>query len=311
VVKKNQGTVILSRPVLPGDEKEQKKKGSACIVLLHPPGPDIGRRTPLKGTNYLVGRETDADLIVNRSSVSRQHARLSQAPGGEWTVQDLGSTNGTFVNEERIGASVGLGDGDQVRFGDAIYKFLIGSNVESAYHEEIYRMTILDGLTNVHNKRYFLDFLERELASAHRHGHALAVVMIDIDHFKAINDNRGHLCGDEALKEMCNRIRPRIRREDLFARYGGEEFAAVLTVTDLAGGVRFAESLRRMIESQAFTFEDQSFPVTVSLGVAAIQGEPDIGATSLIKRADENLYRAKEGGRNRVVPSMADLGITH
>lgn len=311
MVKKNQGTVILSRPVLPGDEKEQKKKGSACIVLLHPPGPDIGRRTPLKGTNYLVGRETDADLIVNRSSVSRQHARLSQAPGGEWTVQDLGSTNGTFVNEERIGASVGLGDGDQVRFGDAIYKFLIGSNVESAYHEEIYRMTILDGLTNVHNKRYFLDFLERELASAHRHGHALAVVMIDIDHFKAINDNRGHLCGDEALKEMCNRIRPRIRREDLFARYGGEEFAAVLTVTDLAGGVRFAESLRRMIESQAFTFEDQSFPVTVSLGVAAIQGEPDIGATSLIKRADENLYRAKEGGRNRVVPSMADLGITH
>ncbi len=306
--KKNQGTVILSRPLLPNEEKK-KQGGAACIVLLHPPGPDIGRRTPLKGNNYLVGRETDADLIINRSSVSRQHARLAKTPSNDWIVEDLGSTNGTFVNEERISRH-GLVDGDQVRFGDAIYKFLIGSNVESAYHEEIYRMTILDGLTNVHNKRYFLDFLERELASAHRHAHPLAVVMIDIDHFKRINDDRGHLCGDEALKEMCNRIRPRIRREDLFARYGGEEFAAVLNVTDLEGGVRFAESVRMLIEQTPFTFEDQRFNVTVSLGVAAMHNDPNMDVVTLIKRADENLYRAKEGGRNRVVPSFADLGIS-
>ena len=299
-------TVVLTK--VEAAPVQELVQGDACIVLLHPPGPDIGRRTSLTGETYVVGRENDADLIINRSAVSRHHARLVRDKRGHWSVEDLNSTNGSFVNEERA-ASQPLRDGDQVRFGDAIFKFLVGSNVESAYHEEIYRMTILDGLTGVHNKRYFLDFLERELASAHRHSHPLSVVMIDIDHFKAVNDTKGHLCGDEALKEMCNRIKPRIRREDLFARYGGEEFAAVLTCTDLRGAVWFAEDLRRIIEASPFTFEDQVFPVTISLGVGCIEGHDEMTDIALIKQADENLYVAKHGGRNKVVPTLKEMNL--
>src|SRR5690606_8080158 len=148
-----------------------------------------------------------------------------------------------------------LRDGDQVRFGDAIYKFLAGSNIEAQYHEEIYRMTILDGLTGVHNKRYFLEFLERELAAARRHAHPLSLVMFDIDHFKQINDDRGHLAGDAVLKALAGRFKHRIRREDLLARYGGEEFAVVLNGTGLDGARAFAEDLRRRVESEPFSFD--------------------------------------------------------
>src|SRR5690606_38891354 len=131
------------------------------------------------------GRDSESGLVVARSSVSRQHARL-YLEGESWWVEDLGSTNGTFVNELRCVASQPLTDSDQLRFGDAIYKFLYGTNIESAYHEAIHSMAIQDGMTGIHNKRYFTEFLEREIAGASRHGHPLTLVMFDVDHFKAV-----------------------------------------------------------------------------------------------------------------------------
>ncbi|MCA9680081.1 MAG: GGDEF domain-containing protein [Kofleriaceae bacterium] len=285
---------------------KSRERGEACLVLLHPPGPDIGKRTPLSKRTYVVGRDAEVDLVISRSSVSRQHSQLSQDDDGEWWVQDMGSTNGTFVNEERI-TRKRLLDGDQVRFGDAIFKFLSGANIESAYHEEIYRMTILDGLTGIHNKRYFLEFLERELAGAHRHRHPLSLVMFDVDHFKKVNDQRGHLCGDAVLKEISARVRQRVRREDLFARYGGEEFACILASTTLEGGVVFAEHVRSMINERPVMFEGEPVPVTVSLGVSCVFNEPGVDLLTLIKRADENLYAAKHAGRDQVVPSLATV----
>jgi len=276
------------------------------LILIHPPGPDIGKRVQLASEKYSVGRGSDADFTVARDSVSRKHAEVFHDVGGNWAVVDLGSTNGTFVNEIRITRQT-LCDGDQVRFGDAIYKFLMGSNVESAYHEEIYRMTILDGLTGIHNKRYFLDFMERELASAYRHDRPMTLVMFDIDHFKQVNDVRGHLCGDAVLKQLAARLKPRIRREDLLARYGGEEFACILTVTGLAGGVTFGEAVRTIIEREKFTFDGDEFTVTVSLGAASTEAKEELSADALVALADENLYKAKRAGRNRVVPSLADL----
>jgi two-component system cell cycle response regulator len=302
--ERNSGTLIIARPV---EAPKPRERGEACLVLLHPPGPDIGKRTPLSKRAYIVGRDAEVDLVISRSSVSRQHSQLTQDEAGEWWVQDLGSTNGTFVNEERITRRC-LTDGDQVRFGDAIFKFLSGANIESAYHEEIYRMTILDGLTGIHNKRYFLEFLERELAGAHRHRHPLSLVMFDVDHFKKVNDERGHLAGDHVLKEIAARIRPRIRREDLFARYGGEEFACILASTNLDGAVQFAEHIRGLIADKNIVFDGQPFGVTISLGVATVWNEPGVDLLTLIKRADDNLYAAKRSGRNKVVPGVDEVG---
>jgi diguanylate cyclase (GGDEF)-like protein len=168
-------------------------------------------------------------------------------------------------------------------------------------------MAIQDGMTGIHNKRFFSEFLEREIAVAARHGHPLSLVMFDVDHFKKINDGHGHLAGDAVLKELANRIRPRIRREDLFARYGGEEFACVLPSTALPGGIVFAEHLRSIIEEKPVAFEDKLIPFTISLGVTTMHREVNIDSAALIKRADENLYAAKRGGRNKVVPCLADL----
>jgi diguanylate cyclase (GGDEF)-like protein len=300
------GTLILQRPLGP-PEKKEGPPGEACLVNLHPPGPDIGRRIPLANTEYIVGRDTDAQFVVSRSSVSRQHARLFRDADGNWWVEDLNSTNGTFVNEIRVTRSEQLNDSDQVRFGDAIYKFLSGSNIESAYHEAIHNMAIQDGMTGIHNKRFFMEFLEREIAVASRHGHPLTLVMFDVDHFKKVNDTHGHLAGDAVLKDLAHRIRPRIRREDLFARYGGEEFACVLPSTALAGGIVFAEHLRTLIEERPCAFDGTQIPFTISLGVTTLHRETGVDPAGLIKRADENLYAAKRAGRNRVVPSLADL----
>ena len=300
------GTLILQRP-LGQPEKKEGPPGEACLVNLHPPGPDIGRRIPLANNEYIVGRDTDAGFVVSRSSVSRQHARLFRDADGNWWVEDLNSTNGTFVNEVRVTRSEQLNDSDQVRFGDAIYKFLSGSNIESAYHEAIHNMAIQDGMTGIHNKRFFMEFLEREIAVASRHGHPLTLVMFDVDHFKQVNDTHGHLAGDAVLKDLAYRIRPRIRREDLFARYGGEEFACVLPSTALAGGIVFAEHLRTLIEEKPCAFDGTLIPFTISLGVTTLHREAGVDPAGLIKRADDNLYAAKRSGRNRVVPSLADL----
>jgi diguanylate cyclase (GGDEF)-like protein len=300
------GTLILQRPLGSADDKKPAS-GEACLVNLHPPGPDIGRRIPLVNEQYIVGRDSEAGFVVSRSSVSRQHARLFTDADGAWWVEDLKSTNGTFVNEVRLTSPQQLADSDQVRFGDAIYKFLSGSNIESAYHEAIHNMAITDGMTGIHNKRYFLEFLEREIAVCHRHGHPLTLVMFDVDHFKKVNDNFGHLAGDAVLKELAFRIRPRIRREDLFARYGGEEFACVLPSTALGGGIVFADHLRTIIEEKPCVFDAQAIAFTISLGVTTLHRETGVDPASLIKRADENLYAAKRAGRNRVVPSLQDL----
>ena len=299
--KKGKSTLFI--PQLPAGAKPAAAAGPAVLVFIHPPGPFLGRRYELRGDEVVVGRLEENQVPIDTESVSRRHARLVPDGGGGWAAEDLGSTNGTWVNDVKITRRA-LADGDQLRFGGAIAKFLSGANVEAAYHEEIYRMSVVDALTGCHNKRYFLEFLEREIAGASRYGLPLALVMFDIDHFKKVNDTHGHLAGDAVLKELGRRLRPRMRREDLLARYGGEEFGCVLTKTAQAGAVAFAEALRALTAREPFVHEDVTLPVTISMGVAEmappIQGK-GLPPEELIKRADERLYEAKRGGRNRVV----------
>jgi diguanylate cyclase (GGDEF)-like protein len=203
------------------------------------------------------------------------------------------------VNDSQIDDSP-IRDGDLLKIGAAIFKFLTGANVETSYHEEIYKMTIVDGLTGVHNKRFFMEFLDREMARCQRHGRPLSLVMFDIDHFKQINDQHGHLTGDYVLKELARRLQQRIRREELLSRYGGEEFAAVLPETGRAGALEFGEQIRLLVARDPFEFEGDKLPVTISIGIAVLEADP-LDLAAFIKLADENLYKAKRAGRNRVV----------
>lgn len=250
----------------------------------------------------MVGRGSDCDIQIDRDSVSRRHARVYRVDE-QWFVEDLGSTNGSYINDVPIQRSP-LRDADFVKIGSAIFKFLSGATVETSYHEEIYKMTIIDGLTKAHNKRYFLEFLEREIARCSRYGRPLSLIIFDIDHFKMINDTHGHLTGDYVLKELCKRLLGRIRKEELLARYGGEEFACVLPETDHTGAMAFGEQIRSLTGDQMFEYEGDSFQVTISVGVTTLNndgGRKVVDPSELIKLADENLYSAKNSGRNRVV----------
>jgi two-component system cell cycle response regulator len=271
----------------------------ACLVHIYPSGPDMGRRYPLGGRVVTLGRGEACDVRIPDQSVSRAHARIDCALEG-YDLADLQSTNGTFVNDQPV-ATHRLNDGDYVRVGNCIYRFLAGGNVEADYHEEIYRLTIMDALTETHNKRSLFQFLDHELARSERHQRPLALVMFDIDHFKALNDRLGHLAGDATLRELAGAVRTHVRKVDLFARYGGEEFALVLPETTREGAAACAEQVRALIANHPFQFEGETYQVTVSLGVAATVGDATLTPATFIAQADANLYKAKNAGRNRVV----------
>jgi len=275
-----------------------KTNQQACLVHIYPSGPTMGQRFPLGTEPVVIGRGDDCDVRLGDHSVSRRHARLERLAEG-YGVHDLQSTNGTFVND-RPTSEGPIGDGDYLRIGNCIFRFLAGGNVEAEYHEEIYRLTIIDALTGIHNKRYFLEFLDREVTRSGRHARPLSLVMFDLDQFKAINDDLGHLGGDQALRDLVNLIKNNVRREDLLARFGGEEFALVLVETHLSGALELTERLRRLIEQQVFEFESKRYSLTISLGVAAITGADESRPSELLRRADDKLFEAKRAGRNRV-----------
>lgn len=272
----------------------------ACLVHIYPTGPSMGRRYPLGDKDLLVGRGDDCDIRIQDNSVSRKHVKIEPTDEG-YAISDLGSTNGTFLNDKQLDAPRKLNDGDYVRVGNCLYRYLTGGNIEAEYHEEIYRLTIQDGLTRIHNQRALTEFLDREVARSQRHKRPLSVLMFDIDKFKSINDTHGHLCGDFVLRELAECIRGTIRKEDLFARYGGEEFCMVLVETSAAEALGAAERVRSTIENHIFQFEKTPIKLTVSVGVATTTGEAVITPTDLLKAADDRLYQAKRNGRNRVV----------
>ncbi|MFO0881007.1 MAG: GGDEF domain-containing protein [Gemmataceae bacterium] len=271
----------------------------ACVVHIYPTGPGMGTRYPLSDTPMVLGRGNDCDIRINDHSVSRRHARIQPGADGYYAV-DLQSTNGTFVND--VPASIcKLKDGDYLRVGNCIYRFLAGGNVEAEYHEEIYRLTIIDALTDIHNKRYLLEFLDRELSRSARYNRPLSLIMFDIDRFKSINDDMGHLGGDFTLRELAACVKGSIRKEELFARYGGEEFVVVLPETPVESGRLVAERIRSLIERHTFQYEGKTYVVTASMGVAATTGGELLTPHDLIRQADEKLFQAKNGGRNRVM----------
>jgi len=174
------------------------------------------------------------------------------------------------------------------------------------YFEQARRMAFVDGLTGVYNRRYFEQRILEELERAARYAGGLAILMLDIDHFKKVNDEFGHLLGDEVLRQLSTILTQQLRRVDVVCRYGGEEFSILVPQTTGEHALGVAEKLRKVIED--WNFPGVPRPVTVSIGVADFPGN---GATrdELVKAADAALYAAKQAGRNRVLPASASTRV--
>lgn len=274
---------------------EKTPSKDACLVVIY--GMDLGKKCNLDKPSTIIGRTTKVDIQIDQDSVSRNHAKILNT-GKSIIIRDMGSTNGTFVNDQLVDECV-LRDGDIVKIGRTIFKFLSNNNIEHAYHEEIYKLTTVDGLTQIYNKRYFIETVQREIGRARRYGRDLSLIMFDIDLFKNINDTFGHLAGDFILKLLAQLIKANIRREDILARYGGEEFVIILPEISHSNALLIAEKIRRLVEEAEFKFEETNIPVTVSLGVSTLNDEFQT-ESDFIKNADTRMYEAKRAGRNKV-----------
>jgi diguanylate cyclase (GGDEF)-like protein len=271
-------------------------KRAQLVVLA---GSNVGEMYNLQGT-LVLGRGRDADIRVQGDGISRQHARMKVGTDAV-EFEDLGSTNGSFVNGERV-ARCALQDGDKIQLGSAtILKFTYQDEIDEDFQRQMFESASRDALTQVYNKRFFLERLHSEFAFAMRHGALLSLIIFDIDHFKAINDTYGHLAGDYVLATLAKTVVPMIRSEDVFARYGGEEFVIMSRSTDPPSAAVVSERVRQHVEKYAFEYEGKRIPVTVSLGVAGMPHAEIKAPEDLLARADRALYEAKRAGRNRMV----------
>jgi len=168
------------------------------------------------------------------------------------------------------------------------------------YQDKLSELASIDSLTGAYNRRNLYEFGELESGISRRYHHHLSVLMMDMDHFKAVNDQYGHAAGDMVLREICGVIQKTLRQTDRMGRLGGEEFGVILPHTDLKEAQLLAERIRRMVESSPILFEGQAIPVTVSIGVAELSTS-DQNLEDLIKTADTALYQAKTAGRNCVI----------
>ena len=280
--------------------------------LLALSGPQFGQIFLLPpGKELTIGRREGSDILIRDDGVSRRHASIA-AQGNGARLRDLGSQNGTFVDGVRI-TDCHLEDGARIHVGvHSTLKFAYSDELEAEYQRKLAEGALMEPLTGLYNRRHFMERLTGELAAVQRHQRTCSVLLIDIDHFKAVNDQHGHLAGDEALKLMAHVMQGAIRKEDVLARYGGEEFVVLARETGLGGAKALAERIRKAVERARVTWQGSELGLTVSIGVATCTGLAvfQAGQTEIemLEAADRALYQAKQAGRNTIVAGPARLG---
>ncbi|HUK66987.1 MAG TPA: GGDEF domain-containing protein [Anaeromyxobacteraceae bacterium] len=273
-------------------------------------GPQFGELFELvPGREMLLGRRADADVHIHDDGVSRRHASILAGQEGGRLV-DLGSANGTYVDGNRV-KEILLQDGMRFQLGaHTTIKFVYSDDVEAEYQRKLSQGALLEPLTGLYNRRHFMERLSAELTAADRHGRPVAVLLLDVDHFKRLNDERGHLAGDEALKMLATTLKVAVRKEDVVARFGGEEFVVLARETALSGAHTLAERIRLAVDRARASLDGREIALTVSIGVAVVSPgegyEAGRSEQKILARADRALYRAKESGRNLVVTATDD-----
>ena len=293
-----QGTTKIDRAALRSLVDDDSAVEEAYFLVIA--GEGIGRFIKLDRDEHIIGRDPKlADIFFLDDTISKQHARVCIRDGAV-VIQDLGSSNGTFVDGDEVDEAV-LRDGARVVLGQStVLTLTFQDELGEQFQQKMYESSTRDQLTGAYNKATFFDLINSEMHFALRHRTNYCIVMLDIDHFKNINDTYGHVAGDEILAQVADVIGGVTRDESLFVRYGGEEFIVGERDADLGTGAVVAERIRKAIGEHGFETSAGTIDVTVSLGVADLTTIDELDGLRLVEAADSALYEAKEGGRNRV-----------
>ena len=277
--------------------------GPERLVLVAVAGPAAGLEFPLERTTSTLGRGPGVTLELEDAQASRRHLKLVLLPDPARPsrravlVQDLQSTNGLRVDGRRVERKV-LRGGEKLLVGQTVLRLERRDSFDAAYYARLQQMALSDPLTGLGNRLALDQELERQEAERVRYARRYSVLIVDLDHFKLVNDRHGHATGDRVLRQVAAVLLSILRDPDRAYRYGGEEFVAVLTETDREGARVVAERVREEVEALTFPQEPGAIPkLTVSAGVAQARERDEDGP---LVRADRALYRAKRLGRNRV-----------
>lgn len=273
------------------------EKHKSCIII---EGDQIGKIFSLSKQITIIGRSEDAEINLDSPTVSRKHASIRLDGNDRIFIKDLKSSNGTYVNALRI-TEIELNEGDIFAIG--IYKLKIASlsKHDTVFFQRMMDNAEKDALTGVYNKGFITRLLGTIIAQAEHLKKSVSIAMVDIDHFKNINDTYGHIAGDAVLKNIAALFSTSLRSADKFGRFGGEEFLILFDRTTIVDARVISERIRKMVAEHPTVYGDQQIKVTVSIGITSNENKHIHDAESFIKLADEKLYAAKNGGRNRIV----------
>lgn len=266
------------------------------LVVLYPQ--KLFKQYPLEKGTVILGRGLDADIRLEDELVSRKHCSIT-FDGRNVVVQDEGSTNGTFVDGNQVTSAI-LGDDNRLQVGSAVLKVEFRDS-PADFDFVRYEQSTLDPQTGISNLRTFMNRSLGEITMAKCNDLFIHAIMVDVDHFKEINDANGTQCGDLFLKEIARLLKEEIRDDHLIARYGEGRFVVLMTGNNAEEAKRSAERMRVTIERHCFSWKDELTPVTVSIGIASQQGENISTIQELLASSKNALLAAKENGRNQVV----------
>jgi two-component system, cell cycle response regulator len=274
-------------------------------LLICVEGPQEGARFPITNLENRIGRASSSEIHIQDEMASRRHAKITyrnwQRPHEppDCIIEDMGSLNGILVNGDLARGPRPLRERDRILIGSSLMGFFLRDEVEFQHEKNLYEKATRDALTGLDNRHQFRTHLVHHVRRALRYGRPLSLMIIDVDHFKAVNDSHGHDVGDLVLTGLAKVIRTCCRASELCARWGGEEFTVLLPESDGVAAVALADRIRHTIEAKPLRADEHGIGLTVSIGVAELQ--PDDSVDTFFRRSDQRLLAAKDRGRNRIV----------